>query len=587
MKKNLGWITMTAVMAASPLAPAMAEDAVPFQACKNVRIVKTDAEKKALEAKGCAAAVEVATPKIGANLSSSLEAAKIGAMLGDVAKDQYLKDLDKRTKYWVETKKCFESSSPSADCKKKVDEIKGQYGAFVGDLRKNLARSNLSSKDGKHQISSELKPFTSSKLPFIPNAFPEAVTGNLQKSEFEVYNDGVARNGAKEKEIEAAAKADYASTLSNGIQKNGLYLVAYLPKPSGASANGSPEWSNGEWSKTIDRLIQDAQHEKDVTEKAIAKGTVTFPAFSTRDMMPTFDKNERDLMYYATLTPEMEKYLAKNPQDCGAAIAATQWMHKLEWEKMGASFAAFAVTGAGAGAATKLTGAGKMLSLASMASGGWVGAAMTYNDYQKVQAKAEDTFKQVAKIGVEKGKEEDVVDAKQYAEAQEAADHWVRNTALMQGGFLAGGAVVGKAAPTIAKALVSKTKSAKEGLARLMMKSKDPKKFADGLETLAAKSADYRTNLGANLTSPEVMAAREINLALRKDLDRMEQSGSLKGEDLAQVEDVLLDAHPRVAQRLEAEGKCKGAACMKAAAAEEDKALREAEGACVNPKAAK
>lgn len=591
MKKNLGWITMAAVVAASPLTQAKAgEDAVPFQACKNVHVSKTDAEREAWEKAhpGCYATVAQSAPAFGANLATAPEAIKISLLMGDVAKNQYMADLDKRIAYWNDTKKCFDNPSSSATCKKRVDKIENDYGSFVGDLRRNLAQTNVSSKDGKKVPSSDLKAF-SLKVPFMPNAFPDAVTGApLQAPELESAT--AAANGKKGMS-ESAAKVAYAKTLSKGIE-SGLYLVSYLPKPTAPSKSGNPEWTANEWKGTIDHLILDAEKEKSATQKTIDSHVLSFGSFSTKDVVGFVGDKERDLMYYATLTPEMEKYLMKNPQACGTALAAAAWMKNMEHDKTAWNFAAFAVGGVGSGVAKaaeagtiKLGLIGKGIAKGVALGGGTVGASMVYTDYDKTQYKAEETYRQLAKIGSEKGAEGDVVNAKQYAEAKDAADHFWRNNAVAMAGMGAAfkGAQLGaKAASPYAAKLMAATADvfsknaakAKDALKVLFMHSNEPEKLAVELE----KSMPAQTR--SALADPAVEHSIKLSKTISSDMKEMEQGNMIKPDESAEIREMLEQKEPEVARDLELKGECKGEVCHYKAIEKEGSVLRQAKGKC-------
>jgi hypothetical protein len=587
MKKNLGWITMAAVVASSPLSQARAgETAVPFQACKNVALVDSDAAiaKYEKEHPGCHASVAISSPGFGAHVNTTMEAVKISNVLAAVGERQVLPDLKARKKYWEGVKACFDNPGSSANCKKQMETIKSAYGGFVGKLRSSLAQANVAQNE-KLSAGSDLKPFTKSALPglAIPNAFPEAVVGGLSADEVS------AANSAKKASL-GQASAAYTKDLIEGVQKNGLYLVSYLPKPT-VGADGSAQWDSKVWSSTIDRLIKDADKEISATDAAIKKGNVKVPSFGTKDLVPGWGKEERDLMFVATLTPEMEKFLVKHPDQCGAAIAAAKWMDSISDEKIVASVASFAV----GGGLTKMPSAiksfgtlGKAVYAGSMAGGGALGVSMLMADHANTIEKAEKEYRALAKIGAEKGKEADIADPKKYAEAQTAADKWWSSQIAAQGGFLLGGAAVGltakMAAPAIAKAWVATGPAVAENLGRIAMKFRgNAKKFASALEKEVP--SEYRGTLGKNLTSREF--TRQVTLAEKMGprLDKMATDPNIKmnPNEVDQVEKLVADAEPNVAARLEAEGKCHGEACDGMAANEIGHTTDDAIVHCTTP----
>lgn len=597
-----------AVSGWAPGAFASESEKAPFKACENVKLLK--APDKAtrehiveLQKNGCnTIAIEYGLSNIQAQDAATT--ILIGTMLRDVARDQYLPDLKERRKYWEDVKSCFEKSKPSPECQEKISNIKENYGNFVGSLRQDLAQSRLAERKGidhggktvvisKTGVSRELHPFDAGKLAFLPNTFPDAVSGSLQDAEMNVA-EAIYKSSSKNKELgskdaalikklESEAKKQYVTDLSQGIQEHGLYLVAYLPKPTQANDDGTPAWSNAEWASTIDRLIQDAKHEEEVVKQTVDANVTSFPAFGSRDLLPTWDKDKRDLLYFSSLGPEMEKYLSKNPQDCGLALAATQWMHSNEYKKMAAGFASMFVGGIGVGVGSQSVGkVGKALAGIAAAGGGWAGFMLVYNDFDNTRFRAKNDFKQLAKIGVEKGKEADVVDPNAYAAAQDAANQWVKNTVVMNAammGTLGVGAVAGAGAVKMAKGMTgvyaSKSPEARAFLSKLFLSSKDPEKLAASIRKDAPKQ--FAANAEDNLanTADDLLLAKHVNPHLD------EISKSLKPEELDQIQDELIAARRRLVEEGEKTGSCVSHGdCVAKAVAREEQAVKEAKNSC-------
>jgi hypothetical protein len=593
--KKFGWMSMAVVLASSPFALTLAHAAedVPFEACRNVVRVSDAKQLQAYIKKGCLNVTQdFATPNASDTVKTSPAILRIGLALGNMAKTQYIPDLEKRIKYWEGVKSCFDKPSSSAACQKRVSAIEGTYGSFVGKLRQELAQANLT--DDK-KVKSELNSFKTDSLGFIPEGFPKAVEGDLSSSEIKSANDQLAKRSGSSDSIEKNAQKAYVKTMGEGVLKNGLYLVSYLPKPASVD-NGSAKWSKGDWDKTLDRLIADAKHEIAVTHRAIEENKVNFPPIGTRDFN-IFKGEDRDLMYFATMKPEMEKYLAKHPSDCGAAIAAVKWMPKLEHDKFLNNILAFAagsVGGAGMGAAKELTGIARWGSAAIGTAGGYAGVAMLGNDYMNTHYEERAARTQVAKIGVEKDKngksvEGDLVDPAKYAQAKDAADHWVKNQAVGLLAFGGGAAVFGKLSSSIARAMVASKPAAREAaaasLTKELMHAKDPEKLMHEIQTTTP--AQYHENVMAVTESDQarhgLMLAKKTNESLRQMVD----DKMLDQKELAQVEELLQKSEPKLALALAAKGKCKGEECHIKSVDEIGDDLEKAKKTCSAPGAAK
>lgn len=583
MKVTFGSLMLSLTAALGITSNALAYDEAGFQkavpACSKVHLVKTVEEAKDYQAKcgkDALVALDVATPGFLKGMEATQSTAKIQTLLSSVA-DRYSADVKKRISYWQDVQNCFGSSD--AKCKETVDKIKSAYGGYIGDLRMQLALSN----DGM-----KMTGFDSQKVAYVPNKFPEAVASDLSPAEKANFSQLRASNpnikDMKDSDLHKLARKAYEDTLSSGIVKNGLYLVAYLPKPSSTAADGTAAWSDAEWKSTIGTLINNAKAELKTTQETVDKGTVSFPAVRTSDFVFDWNKDKRDLMYYATLTPELNKYLHDNPDQCGAAKAALSWMDDKKMEKMVGTMAAFAVTGGGLGVASNAADYGMLArGLAGVAamSGGYVGAAMTYSSIKEAKYTAENSFRQVAKIGVEKGKEADVIDPKTVVAAQDALNHIVMNTALMQGAFLVGGTAVGytgkAAANKVAEFVTSKTPEAKAFVARLLMRSANPTEAMAQIEKSAPAALKASTH-DVLMADPQL----QLGAAISQDINKI--AGVVKPSELEEVQTLAVEAEPRLEAQLKAEGQCHSSQeCSAKAIAQEKKAFQDAEDVCMKP----
>lgn len=373
----------------------------PFEACKGVVIVSKagyEKHKKEWEAweKECKAKVQLGVEAGVSKIDPLKEAPEYLDFASRVA-EQSLKNLEKSRRFAECSKRCFAGAKSCdaslsddgkeiscAERKKEIhDGLKVQTRqvraalALAGDdlTLANVNIHNVLTVNSDDRINKKLKDFEMG----LPNPVGR---GPMTNREINHARGKIERDRAKLEEefkqlvASGKAKSDlYGAWMSRKLMENidgykesykrlvyeKAPVFAVIDKPSRFDDRDDPVWEDAAISKAFGKLVENADKTHAKIGEDLKRGKLEFD----RGNLEAFGRwlyssapgttPQNELLYYMTLTNQVEEVLAKDKTKCGVATSMMDRLGGKGWQNMGAAFVA---TGGAMAAVGKKAAAG-------------------------------------------------------------------------------------------------------------------------------------------------------------------------------------------------------------------------------------
>lgn len=367
----------------------------PFEACKGVVIVSRagyDKHKKEWQAweKECNAKVQLGVEAGVSKIDPLKEGPEYLDFASKVA-EQSLKNLEKSRKYAECSKKCFAGAKSceaslsddgkAISCADRKKEIHDGLLVQTRQVRAALALAGDDMTLADVKINNVLTVKTDDRI-------------NKKLEDFELgLPNPVGRAAMTDREIRhargkierdrAKLEEEFKQLVASGKAKNDLYgawmsrklmenidgykesykrlvyekapVFAVIDKPSKFDDRGDPVWDDAAISKAFGKLVENADKTHAKIGEDLKRGKLEFD----RGNLEAFSRwlysaapgttPQHELLYYMTLTNQVEEVLARDKNKCGVATSMMERLGGKGWQNMGAAFVATGGVMAGVG----------------------------------------------------------------------------------------------------------------------------------------------------------------------------------------------------------------------------------------------